>query len=156
MCNISPNTMRTAVAALISVFMCALLNAQGAVHPILESEVYTIEQSALRHSAAVAFSIGYPKGWTKSENTTVVSDNLGDLASVRDHELGSKGHIRISIDSMGTFLGMHESLQNLVLESLRFPQDHQAKAANAATRLLCSRSDRRGVAGRVGWARPFE
>ena len=248
--TVSRNTMRTAVAALISVFMCALLNVQGAVHPILESEVYTIEQSALRHSDAVAFSIGYPKGWTKSENTTVVSDNLGDLASVRDHELvcrfmspiapldpsapprtiiiitnyasitifraygatakeeaedlagrlrkmgdevkslapiktkagdsgyllisddeapgghrlksdfffcvGSKGHIRISIDSMGTFLGMQESLQSLVLESFRFPQANQPKAANAATALLCGRSDRRGVAGRVGWARPFE
>ena len=248
--SVSRNTMRIAVAALTSVFMCALLNVQGAVHSILEPEVYTIEQSALRHSAAVAFSIGYPKGWTKSENTTVVSDNLGDLASVRDHELvcrfmspiapldpsapprtmiiitnyasitifraygatakeeaedlagrlrkigdevkrlapvktkagdsgyllisddeapgghrlksdfffrvGSKGHIRISIDSMGTFLGMQESLQNLVLESLRFPQANQPKAANAATALLCSRTDRRGVAGRVGWARLFE
>lgn len=208
--------MRTANAAWISVFMCVLLNALGAIHPDLESEVYTIEQSAPTHSDPVAFSIGYPKGWTKSENSTVASDNLGDLASFRDHELvciftspldlstphttiastalitnyasidifracgatakeeaedlaahirkmsdevrsltsirtkaggsgyllisddeiptghrlrsdfffrvGSKGHIHISIYVMGTFLGMHESLQKLVLESLRFPQ----------------------------------
>ena len=208
--------MRTAIAVLISVFMCALLNALGAVPAKLESDLYTITQSAPTHSDPVAFSIGYPKGWTKSDNTTVASDNLGDLASVRDHELvctltspldlsnphttiaaiavitnyasihifrayganakeeaeglaahirkmsdevrsltsirtkagdsgylvisddeipaghrlrsdfffsvGSKGHIHISIYAMGTFLGMHESLQILVLESLRFPQ----------------------------------
>jgi hypothetical protein len=79
--------MRTAIAALISVFMCALLNAQGAVHGKLESDVYTITQFALTHSAPVAFSIGYPKGWTKSDNATAVSDNLGDLASFRDPEV---------------------------------------------------------------------
>lgn len=40
--------------------------------------------------------------------------------------IGSKGHIRISIYVMGTFLGMRESLQNLVLESLRFPQVNES------------------------------
>lgn len=206
-------TMRTGIAALISIFMCALLSAQGAVQPAFQSEIYTINQSA-PHSDPVAFSIGYPRGWTKSENTTMASDNLGDLASPRDHELvcafmspldplasldprtiriitnyasitifrgysasakdeaehlaasrrrmgdevqrvipvktragdtgyllmssdeipqghrlssefffhvGSKGNIRISIYASGTFLELHETLQKLVLESLRFP-----------------------------------
>jgi hypothetical protein len=78
--------MRIPVAALMSFWVPALLNAQGAVHVGLEPEVYAINQSA-PHSAPVAFSIGYPKGWTKWENTTVGSDNLGDLASPRDDEL---------------------------------------------------------------------
>jgi hypothetical protein len=210
--SLAGKTVWAAIAALISVFMCVDLSAPGAVP--LESDSYSINQYALTHSDPVAFSIGYPKGWTKSENTTVVSDNLGDLASFRDHELvctfaspldpidtltprmfrivtnyasitifrsysasakeeaenfaahigrmsdeaksltpirtkagdpgyllisddetpnghklrselffhvGNKGHIRISICVMGTLLGMHERLQKLVLESLRFP-----------------------------------
>jgi hypothetical protein len=205
--------MRTAITAFMSVYIGALLNTHGAVHPNLESEVYAINQSA-PHSAPVAFSIDYPKGWTKSENTAVGSDNLGDLATPRDQEIvctftspldpgppstphtirivtnyasitifraygatakeeaqdlaarlskmgdelqslasvvttagdtgyllmsgddipggrrlrsefifhvGPRGHIRISIYVMGRFIGMRESLQNLVLESLRFP-----------------------------------
>jgi hypothetical protein len=205
--------MRIAIVALMSVLVGALLNAQSAVHPGLESDVYVINQYALTHSDPVAFSLGYPKGWTKSEDTAVGSDNLGDLASPRDHEIvctftspldtfepfaphtirvvtnyasitifraygptakeeaqdlaarlrkmgdevqnlapvktsagdigyllmssdetpqghrlrselffhiGSKGNIRISIYSSGTFRNLHESLQNLVLKSLRF------------------------------------
>ncbi len=84
------NAMRAGIAALSSVFTGVLLTAQEAIHPKLESDVYTIEQSALTHSDPVAFSIGYPKG-------------------------------RITIYAMGAFLGWRESLQNLVLESLRFP-----------------------------------
>jgi hypothetical protein len=190
-------------------FHVRLLNAQGVVHPKLESEVYTINQHALTHSAPVAFSIRYRKGWTKAEDNipgvgdisvrdgevvcsftapldywapldhwvppAVVTnyafmtifrtyratakeaaeylavrlrkDEVKSLSSIKtkagddgyllicDEEtpnghrlrsefffgVGSKGHIQISIYVMGTFLGMHESPQNLVLESLRFP-----------------------------------
>ncbi len=212
--RLAENSMRIAIAVLISFSMGALLNSHGAVHAGLESEIYEINQSA-PHSDPVAFSVGYPKGWTKSENKTLGSDNLGDLASLRDGEIvctftspldltvppdpraittvtnyasitifrgygasakeeaedlagrlgkmgdevqslgpaktrggdtgcllmssddepqghrlrselffyvGRKGHIRISIYVKGTFLGMRESLQNLVLESLRFPR----------------------------------
>ncbi len=196
-----------------------LVSGQEKLHRKLESEVYTINESTLpMGSASVAFSIGYPKGWTKSENTTPFSEGparpilkstkwlktftspldltvppdprtittvtncasiiifrslgasakeeaedlagrvrkMGDevqslgparttggdtgyllmssddipqghrLRSELFFHVGRKGHIRISIYVQGTFLGMRETLQNLVLESLRFPRANES------------------------------
>jgi hypothetical protein len=196
--------MRGVISAFISIVICMSVSGQEKLPGKLEAEGYTINESALPGSAPVAFSIGYPKGWTKAENTTPfmeggtsveahqvvcsfttpfdsagiqtnyafmtifraygasareeaehlaarmrkMSDEVRSLTPIRTkagdsgylliagdeapngHRLrsefffrvGSKGHIQISIYVMGTFLGMRESLQNLVLESLRFPQ----------------------------------
>jgi hypothetical protein len=83
------NTLRSVATAMTLVFVCVLRSGQGGVAPKLESQVYTINQSAPMHSAPIAFSIGYPNGWTKSENVTpfVVNANVIDQASVVDHQL---------------------------------------------------------------------
>jgi hypothetical protein len=209
------NIMRREISAFIFIVLCTSVSGQETLHRKLESEAYTINESTVQGSPPVAFSIGYPKGWTKAENTAPffegvtsveihqvvctftspldpidpsaprtgivtncasitifraygatakeeaedlaarvrkMGDEIQSLAPVKTgssepgyllmssddtplgHRLrsefffciGRKGHIRISIYVMGTFLGMRENLQNLVLESLRFPQAHES------------------------------
>jgi hypothetical protein len=62
--------MRRVISAFISIVICMSVSGQETLHGKLQSEVYTINESALPGSAPVAFSIGYPKGWTKEQNTT--------------------------------------------------------------------------------------
>lgn len=64
---------------MFSVLLLATLRAQA-----LESDVFSIHQSALSHSEPVSFSIAYPKGWSVTQSGpqgflsdyTIVDNNL--------------------------------------------------------------------------------
>jgi hypothetical protein len=79
--------MRSFLASLIPILAWTQVDGQQTSQRKSESETYTINQTnfyrisqnSFAHSHPVAFSIGYPSGWTKNEGPAM--EGTGDLAT---------------------------------------------------------------------------
>ena len=69
--------MKVLVTSLISILVWTQVGGQETSQRKLVWETYTIKQTNFEHAYPVAFSVGYPKGWTKSEGLTI--SGPGDL-----------------------------------------------------------------------------
>src|SRR5438132_11058576 len=75
------NSVRHFIGISSLLILTVVVNGQVKPPPTVESDVYTIKEFAVSHSWPASFSIGYPKGWTKTE---VGWPQIGELLAADD------------------------------------------------------------------------